>query len=237
MKKQKIIFRAADQIYECEDPPVPAKKTIPQWFKDIPHEDKTFGGDLRDNATVKKCMPFFDSLTAGYMVTVPQDIAITKTEYGGKKSYWGYINQGADLVMDYDRPEHRTKGMPTPEGYEDGIWRMIVYPRIYTPKGYSVLVTHPFNRYDLPFLSLTGIIDTDSIHTRLAISMYLKKDFEGVIEKGTPVAQIFPFKREDWTHEVLPSLDKLETQKEDFKIRSVMNRSYMRQFWHKKTYE
>ena len=57
------------------------------------------------------------------------------------------------------------------------------------------------------------------------------------IEKGTPVAQIFPFKREDWVHESLPPFSKKRELQDTFKVRSVMNRSYMRQFWQKKSYE
>ena len=30
------------------------------------------------------------------------------------------------------------------------------------PAGYSLLITHPFNRHDLPFVTLTGLVDADS---------------------------------------------------------------------------
>ena len=32
---------------------------------------------------------------------------------------------------------------------------------IETPPGYSMLITHPFNRPDLPFTTLTGLVDCD----------------------------------------------------------------------------
>lgn len=220
-----------------EDPPVPSKTKIPDWFKKIPAQDKTFGGDPRDNSTVKKCMPFLDSLTSGYMVTVPQDIAITKTPDQGTKAYWGFTPPGHDLLFDLDRPLHRTEGMPVPEGYNEYVWRMVTYPRVETPPGYSILVTHPFNRYDLPFLTMTGIIDSDKVHARLGLNMWLRDDFEGIIPKGTPVAQILPFKREAWTHENLPPFDKKRELQENFKIRSILNRSYQYNFWQKKTYD
>jgi len=31
------------------------------------------------------------------------------------------------------------------------------------PAGYSLLITHPFNRHDLPFVTLTGLVDADSL--------------------------------------------------------------------------
>src|SRR5215475_8103617 len=35
---------------------------------------------------------------------------------------------------------------------------------IEAPEGYAVLLTHPLNRVDLPFTTLTGIVDCDRYH-------------------------------------------------------------------------
>jgi hypothetical protein len=35
---------------------------------------------------------------------------------------------------------------------------------IEAPDGYAVLFTHPFNRFDLPFTTLTGLVDCDRYH-------------------------------------------------------------------------
>ena len=35
---------------------------------------------------------------------------------------------------------------------------------IEAPEGYSVLFTHPVNRFDLPFTTLTGMVDCDRYH-------------------------------------------------------------------------
>jgi hypothetical protein len=83
-KKTIKFYAAAEDIYQIEQPPMPAKLAIPDWFKKIPSEDPSMKwGDPRDAATVKKCMPFLDSLTAGYMVVTPQDIKIAKNETQG----------------------------------------------------------------------------------------------------------------------------------------------------------
>jgi hypothetical protein len=238
MKKKIKFIAAEDEFYNVEDPPVPSKNKIPEWFKRIPPEGKDVIGDPRSRGTVKKCIPFLDAMTAGYMVCAPQDISVFIDDEGVTRSSWGVVyNSAFELLFDIDRPPHRTKGMPVPKGYDADVWRMSVYPRIETPKGYSVLVTHPFNRYDLPFLTLSAVIDSDAIQSKLAVNMYLRKDFEGIIEKGTPVAQVLPFRREDWEHENLPPLPPQKALYESFKIRSVLERSYMRQFWTKKSYD
>jgi hypothetical protein len=164
---------------------------------------------------------------------------VMSTEDGVVLSFYRFTHERkmVYLLFDLDKPLHRTQDMPVPHGYNQYVWRLIAYPRVETPKGYSMIVTHPFNRYDLPFLTMTGIVDSDQVQARLAINMWLRDDFEGIIEKGTPIAQIFPFKREDWVHESLPPFSKKRDLQDTFKVRSVMNRSYMRQFWQKKSYE
>jgi hypothetical protein len=47
-------------------------------------------------------------------------------------------------------------------------------------------------------LTLTGVVDTDAYPLVVLFPFMMKNTFEGVIEKGTPVVQIIPFKREDW---------------------------------------
>jgi hypothetical protein len=239
--KIQFIASSAD-VYNAEKPPVPAKTLIPNWFKEIPPErdlDGTF--TLRHSSTVKKCTPFMDALTTGYMVTVPQDIAI-KIIDGKQYAYWGvdrydmYTPTQIDPIFSAD-VAHRYEGLPTPNGCSSFVWRMTTYPQIKTPIGYSILVTHPFNRYDLPFLALSGVIDSDKMCGQLSVNVYLKEGFEGILEKGTPVAQIFPFKREDWEHEVLEPMKKSELSIQRFNLYSKLSRSYHNQFWSKKKYE
>jgi hypothetical protein len=238
MKKNIIKFIAnSESVYDVEDPPVPAKQTIPKWFKEIPASVSYINAPpYRKSSTVKRCMPFLDALTSGYTIRMPQDVAVYY-ENGKMLTHWGVDTEFADPVMDLDFPKFRSEGLPVPEGYYPDVWRLTTYPRIVTPKGYSILVTHPLNRYDLPFLTLSGVVDSDSINVVLALNMYVRNGFEGIIERGTPVAQVIPFKREEWGHEVLPSLNKLEERKEHFNVRSKLDRSYMNNFWNKKKFD
>ena len=64
--------------------------------------------------------------------------------------------------------------------------------------GYSLFATHPVNRADLPFRLLTGIVDSDRF-TDVGIlfpAVWTDANFEGVLPRGTPVAQCFPILRE-----------------------------------------
>jgi hypothetical protein len=64
--------------------------------------------------------------------------------------------------------------------------------------GWSLYATHPVNRDDLPFRVLTGVVDAD-LYTNVGIlfpAMWTDPSFEGVLPRGTPIAQCFPIRRE-----------------------------------------
>jgi DNA modification methylase len=56
-----------------------------------------------------------------------------------------------------------------------------------------------------------------------------------VLEKGTPICQVIPFKRENWKSEAVP-FDEKANKKNGFELKSKIVRSYKTQFWQKKTY-
>jgi hypothetical protein len=62
------------------------------------------------------------------------------------------------------------------------------------------LFTHPVNRTDLPFTTLTGLVDCDTFYQSSVNfpARWHDMGFNGVLPKGTPVAQCLPVKRESW---------------------------------------
>ena len=75
------------------------------------------------------------------------------------------------------------------------------------PPGYSLLVTHPINRHDLPFHTLTGLVDADRYVDNFVHfpARWCDPDFNGVLPAGTPVAQCLPVKRDNWISSSRPS--------------------------------
>ena len=57
---------------------------------------------------------------------------------------------------------------------------------------------HPVNRDDLPFRSISGLVDADRFHDGGINfpALWTQPDFAGVLPKGTPVAQCFVVPRE-----------------------------------------
>jgi hypothetical protein len=165
----------------------PMLEVVPKWYKKMPKKTSENG-----MMTAKHCFPFLDSLTAGYSICLTQDVFVEQTEQGPIFRYSeGYSTVGA-------RSLEQTNPMPIPYGYEPYAFTWQTQVSIRLPKGYSAIYAHPFNRYDLPFLTITAIVDHDGSISGGNSPFFLQKGFSGIIEKGTPITQVIPFLREDW---------------------------------------
>lgn len=214
--------------------PKPAKLYIPDWYKDIKkNEEKEIIPDGRviDDWGIKRCMPFFDGLTAGYIQESWTDIYIKKEEDGVVFSY----PHGPSII-----DVRKQASVPVPKGFYDieFIWKMHWLPKL--PKGWSALITSPFNRTDLPYMSLTGIIDSDLLYingdTGGNYPFFIQDGFEGIIPAGSPLYQIIPIKRESWKS----SAQKFDVDKSVKKVheyKKYIYYGYKRVFWQKKSYD
>ncbi|WP_138919474.1 hypothetical protein [Oceanicola sp. S124] len=62
------------------------------------------------------------------------------------------------------------------------------------PPGWSLLFTHPMNREELPFRTLSGVVDCDLFRDGYVHfpALWTERDFTGTLPAGTPVAQVIP---------------------------------------------
>jgi len=88
---------------------------------------------------------------------------------------------------------------------------------------------------DLPFQTLSGIVDCDVHPNSVFVPFFLKKDFEGIIPAGTPIMQLLPFKRESWESSKGP-VNKMARFSSDLVKRYAMH-NYRRLYWSKKSYK
>jgi len=230
-KKIKFVWEN-HRVKNVHIPPQSAKNSIPEWFKKIPadnFENNRFG---RDTGTVKKCLPFLDAMTMGYTYNLPFDLSVSTVD--GKKFLQWQVSGEESFVISEE--PYRIDGLKPPLGFTKEVFRLGPFGPLETPAGYSTIFMHPMNRYDLPFLVLSGVVDTDKLHQSSTVALYLKDDFTGIIAKGTPLVQILPFKRDNWSSELVdPYSDSLK-EKLLYDIRAIINRTYQTQYWSKKTY-
>lgn len=229
MKKIEFIPNS-EQTGKALPPPAPSKGYVPQWYKDSPRfttgNDLTFGDD-GPNKNYKLCVPFLDIMTAGYMLELPYDIHVQPL---GDRISFDWVD-APNLIS----ARRNLKGMPRPAGCIEQAYAWTFFWGFKTPVGYSSLVTHPYNRHDLPFITTSGIIDSDGFSQGGEIPFFLKQGFSGTIPAGTPIAQVIPFKREPWTSEVKEYDDKF-FQKQVYQLHRNITGAYKRLFWSKKEY-
>ena len=193
-----LTFRCPPGLETIIPRPIPAVLGLPDWFKALPA--KTFDAIMgEETLTVKKCPPFIDAMTYGFLIPLAADLKVQDGEFS-----WEF-DPPAGLASEYP---HSPVGFHAPSQvggtpfFEDD--RFIIkfnnFWTIETPPGYSLLCTHPVNRTDLPFTALTGLVDCDTFHDSPLNfpARWHDVNFNVVLPKGTAVAQCLPVKRESW---------------------------------------
>jgi hypothetical protein len=195
----KVVFRCPPELEAVLPRPSLALLGLPDWFKAMP--GSAFSGLLQtEQLTVKKCPPFIDAMTHGFLIPLVTDLKI-----GDGVFSWDFELPGG-AITGYSRSPldfHDSSQVAGTPLFKDDTF-VIKFNNFWTiesPPGYSLLVTHPVNRYDLPFVTLTGLIDTDLYKDNFINfpARWHDHSFRGVLPRGTPVAQCIPVKRELWS--------------------------------------
>jgi len=182
--------------------PVPAKDVMPDWFKRLPAIDKAQMTPTNNALTVKRCMPFLDALTTGWILPLAATVRLEVRDEGRT------VNAGWDFdrVMVSNHNSHQVTGhprQPRPPCKFHNYWT------IRTPPGWSCLFVPPLNRPHPAVEIVAGIVDTDSYLAQIHFPFFaIAGDGIHVLEKGTPLVQVIPFKRADTA---LPGVIKAET--------------------------
>jgi hypothetical protein len=173
--------------------PIPAKKNIAEWYKE---GETSYIFDGKSHPGLKTCKPFLDVMISGYYLLTPFDIQVIRTDSGNVEFLWDGPDEWADFVG--ERTGDIGSTIPRPSGHSHNhlVWSSKWGWK--TPRGWSSIITHPINRADLPFTTTSGLIDSDKFFGPGNIPFFIKSDFFGIIEKGTPFAQIIPIKRDSW---------------------------------------
>ena len=235
--------------------PTPTQNTIPQWYKDAdrfvknpftneyydapkqvcPYPKEGTTDDYGKIPTWKSCPALLDAFLTGYVFKTPCDITFFKNEKG-------LIDV---KISDIKHQNFCSKRAPMdqfmhPEGFYKEHFAWFSEWGVTLPEGYSALYMTPMNRFDLPFLSTTGIVDNDNLHLLGSFPFFIYKGWEGTLPAGTPYLQVLPFKREDWKQTV----DIKEKQEiySDMKANTEFYRQpdggiYKNKIWEKREYK
>jgi hypothetical protein len=212
----------------------PSKSFIPKWYK----EEKglnysNFKPGSLNNITFKNCTPLLESFTSGYIISTPIDLYISQSENGPCIEWKDELKSFIQI-----RHQGSNSNFPVPPGFSttEFIWKLPLSLQL--PKGYSALITQPFNRYDLPFISLTGIIEGGDFifYSNGSYPFFCSNTFEGVVPQGTPFLQVIPFKNDDWKAEEDPGLINRGNIQHASSVAKFLN-WYRDNFWQRRIYD
>lgn len=215
--------------------PVPSSTVMPEWYKKTQsYNTKSGKKELDDNfqtaASIKRCVPVFDALSAGYIIPTYCDLWIKKNN-DGEIIYVTSNNINIEFHPIMQAPYHpRMNHHPYPKWKNP--WG------IKTPPGYSCLFIPPVHVGNGFFTIAEGIVDTDSYTAPVNFPFVLNDvNFEGLIPAGTPMAQVIPFKRDSWEMEIGNDINRYSTEEDMKSLSSIFYDRYRKLFWDRKEYK
>lgn len=190
-----ITFRCDPALLDVLPRPVQAQATLPDWLRQMaPRAPSSV--HQRSIRTVKQCPPFVDAMTHGFMLLLPCDVLVRAGQFS-----WNWplpalsVHHHPRAPLSFHVPE-QLAGSPLSHGARSAIkfnsfWTIELEPN------WSLMAVHPINRDDLPFRLVTGLVDSDRF-TDVGINfpaIWTDPDFQGVLPRGTPIAQCYPVPR------------------------------------------
>jgi hypothetical protein len=226
-----IEYQPVDDIKEF-NPFIAVKSLVPEWYKNTPPLMR----GARKNVlplkhSLKGCTPFLDAITYGYSLVTLVDIGVEQRLNGPYLSWLDIPDMSMKVAISRDPGALPDELIPDGFSNIEFVWWTNVALRV--PKGYGMLFTHPLNREDLPFRTLSGFVEGGFPMQQGKLPFFVRNNFEGIIPKGTPFAQILPFKVDKWNSKLSTTL--LEESNINQKIGHAYSQPmYKPKFWRKK---
>lgn len=222
-----IEFHCEDYLRGCIPEPSEASKFIPSYFRSLP---SYVSGDLT-SATAKKCIPFLEAVSAGFIIPLCTDVMITVKD--GDICWHTPDKSPISNIIEthtYDQIENYPLAS---EPYGKMPLKFVNPWVIKTPKSVSCLFTPCLNHFENRFLTVSGIVDTDNYYNSVNFPfIWTGGEGQFLLEKGTPLVHVIPIQRK-----VLKSRYKdLDIRLRDRVINMLSTTfvgGYKSLFWHK----
>lgn len=185
-----IRFTCAAEDEGVVPPPVPSRAALPAWFRRLPAVTPEQRSLTDTGLTVKRCMPFLDAMTEGWIIPLAATVKMQISENGARvDTGWQF-----DRTLVSNHGGHQVAGAPhepRPPSKFHNFWT------IRTAPGWSCLFVPPLNRPHPAFECFSGVVDTDTYAAPIHFPFIATGD-DGlhVLERGTPLIQVLPFRRE-----------------------------------------
>ena len=227
----------------ADTPVEPMAKHLPAWYRNTATE---FGPPTATNLTktggttftIRGCVPVLDYMSSGYLIRCPDKVVISAqpTQVGPQQTDVGrgctFYSNNPDILK-----YHAHGQCPIViEGEKKLYIKFNPGWIVQTPPGYSCYYYQPEFFLEERFKLLPGVVDTDQFNFEpVQFPGYLtKKESEFVVDVGTPLMAVFPFKRIYWKSEVTEDVDFMTNKENASRFRrfnGLLYRKY-KQFCH-----
>lgn len=221
----KVNFSCEPHMLGVLPSPVPSIKAAPDYFKNI----KPQSSNHPKSGTVKRCVPFLDALSSGFIIPLwcdvyvfakDGDISIDFPENFMSKDTLG--THSIDQIRNHPLAKKPYGNIPL---------KWMNPWVIESEPGVSCIFTSPLNHLEHRFKILDGIVDTDSYYNNINFPfIWTGGSGEFFLPKGTPLVQVIPFKREHHSMEV-SLIDQDRKTKTHAVLGTKLKNAYREEFW------
>jgi len=187
----KAVFRCPPELEGLIPAPIPARRGLPDWLRSMPTtvESADLGLALE---TVKQCPPFVDAMATGVLMPLAADLHVEEGRFS-----WDWTPP-LTLAAHWPRSPFafhvadQLVGTPFHDPDSFAV-KFINFWTVELPESWGLLCTHPVYRGDLPFRTVTGLVNAASYGNFIHFpALWTDRVFRGVLPRGTPVAQCVP---------------------------------------------
>ena len=204
-------------------------KLMPQYYKNLSVQSDS----NPQNGTAKRCVPFMESITAGYIIPLWSDLFVVAKN--GEIELTFPDNLPMNESLGYHGYQQLQDHPASHMSYGKDLMKFINPWIIETPPGVSCLFTTPMNHFETRFKLVDGIVDTDTYYNQINFPfVWTGGDGEFFIEKGTPLVQVFPFVRYDFNKYQVKTTNYKKQNKTLAILGTVLRHGYRKYFWHKR---
>jgi len=202
MSRPKIeFFTDSEELLEFA--PIPARKALPDWFKQMPPSMELPPGNTRFpfglsklnrlsniNATIRRCPGIISYLSEGYLIPLWADFLV---QIRGQTVYCVGSNELAQASPHSKNMQYSS--MPLPDSFLQDSVKFTNPWKVRTPPGWSVLLSQPFYNFEQRFTAIPGVVDSDVYHHIHVNTFFRKGDMDHQLKMGMPFVHILPFQR------------------------------------------
>ena len=171
--------------------PYPSRKLLPDWYKELP--PKLNNESKFENSTIKRCAPFLDAMTTGWIIPLAADVEFVTNSNASNVSYKTMFYR--TMIENHGENQISSPGCPHPQSPKPPM-KFMNWWAIKVPKGYSVLFLPPLNRKEFRFECISGLVDVDGYFEFINFPFFFNEpNYTGILKKGTPLVQVIPIKR------------------------------------------